>query len=80
MKQEALLEKVQDIFRDILDDETVEITEETSQETLEDWDSLTHVTLFAVLEDEFSMKFTMEEITKGTSVKMLLHYLTTKNQ
>ncbi len=78
MTREERLAKLEEIFRDILDDEGVELTEESSQETLEDWDSLTHVTLFAVLEDEFSVKFTLEEMTKGTSVKQLLDFLEEK--
>lgn len=78
MNRTEYLAKLEEIFRDILDEDSIEISEETSQETLEDWDSLTHVTLFAVLEDEFSLSFSLEEMTKGTSVKVLLDYLETK--
>lgn len=79
MNRTQRLEQLQAIFRDILDDETLEINEETSQDTLEDWDSLSHVTLFAVLEDEFSITFSLEETVKGTSVKQLLDYLDEKS-
>lgn len=78
MKRGELLGKMSEIFCDILDEDTLEITEETSQENLEDWDSLTHVTLFAVLEDEFSLHFSVEEMEKGTSVAKLLDYLEAK--
>lgn len=78
LNRTELLEKLEEIFRDILDDDTLELTEESSQENLEDWDSLTHVTLFAVLEDEFQMQFTMDEMTKSTSIKVLLDYLVEK--
>lgn len=78
MTRTALLKKLEEIFRDILDDEALELEETSNQDTLEDWDSLTQVTLFAVLEDEFSIKFSLEEMTKGTSVKDLLDYLEAK--
>lgn len=78
MSRAEYLEKIQEIFCDILDDETLKITEDISQEDFEDWDSLTHVTLFAVLEDEFSLEFSVEEMTKGTSVAVLLDYLEKK--
>lgn len=78
MSRQAYLGKLEEIFCDILDEDSLEITEETSQENLEDWDSLTHVTLFAVLEDEFSIHFSVEEMAKGTSVAVLLDYLEAK--
>lgn len=78
MSRTELLKKLEEIFRDILDDADLALSEESSQENLEDWDSLTHVTLFAVLEDELQLQFTMEEMTKSTNIKVLLDYLMEK--
>ena len=37
---EKVLKKVEEIFRDIFDDEDIIITEETTADDIEDWDSL----------------------------------------
>ncbi len=78
MSRTEYFHKLKEIFQDILDDDTLELTEESSQENLVDWDSLTHVTLFALLEEEFSCQFSLEEMSRGTSVAQLLDYLQAK--
>ena len=56
MSREEILEKLNEIFRDIFDDEEIVITEETTPEDVEDWDSLGHIYLTAEIEDEFDIK------------------------
>ena len=62
MQNEALLEQVQDIFRDVLDDEEVVLTAESTAEDVEGWDSLTHIQLIVAIEKHFKIKFTSREI------------------
>ena len=40
MTEQAILEAVQEIFRDNFDDDTLVITRETCADDIEDWDSL----------------------------------------
>ncbi len=56
MSREEILEKLNEIFRDIFDDEEIVVTEETVPDDIEDWDSLGHVYLTAEIEDEFNIK------------------------
>ncbi|MCR5667216.1 MAG: acyl carrier protein [Eubacterium sp.] len=69
------LELVQEIFRDLLDDEELVITEESSMETVEGWDSLLQINLIAAIEDECDIKFSVNDITKIHSVKDILSYM-----
>lgn len=39
MTEQAILEAVQEIFRDNFDDDTLEITRATCADDIEDWDS-----------------------------------------
>lgn len=62
MKKEDILKQLNDVFRDVFDDESLEITGETTAADIEDWDSLMHITLIAEIEDAFDMKFSMKEV------------------
>lgn len=62
MGREEILEKVNEIFWDVFDDEDLVITEETTADDVEDWDSLTHITLVSAVETEFGFKFTMKDV------------------
>lgn len=61
MDKKEILAKLNEIFQEIFDDETLIITESTTAQDIEDWDSFAHINLMAVIEQSFQVKFTMEE-------------------
>lgn len=67
MHQE-IFERLNDIFRDVFDDESITVTEHTTAADIEDWDSLSHITLVGAVEDEFRMKFSMKEVVEMKNV------------
>ena len=75
MSKQELLEKVNEIFRDVFDDETLVITETTTAADVEDWDSLTHITLIKEIESEFEYKFSMKDILGMQNVGEMLDLL-----
>lgn len=62
MERTLVKEKLTEIFRDVFDDETIEISNETTAADIEDWDSLTHITLISEIEDGFGVKFSMKDV------------------
>lgn len=68
MQRNEILKKVQIIFQDIFDDDTLKISEGTSAVDIEAWDSLTHINILAAIQDEFSVSFSMSEIAEMKSV------------
>ena len=54
--------RLQKVFRENFDDENLEIKDEMSSDDIEDWDSLSHISLIVSTEDEFNIKFTPKEI------------------
>ena len=62
MTRPEIFEKLTEIFRDVFDDETITISETTTAADIEEWDSLTHITLLAAVEDEFDVKFSMKAV------------------
>lgn len=68
MTRQEVFEKLNAIFRDEFDDESIQVTETITANDIEDWDSLAHISLIAAIEDEFGMKFTMGEVTSMKNV------------
>lgn len=62
-------DQIDKIFRDIMEwEETDEISDDMSPDTVEDWDSLTSMELFLKIEKAFSIKFGYEEIVEMESI------------
>lgn len=62
MTREEVFVKLNEIFQEVFDDEEIEVTETTSSDDIEDWDSLEHINLVAAVEQEFDIKFTMAQV------------------
>ena len=62
MTRTKIFLEVQNIFRDIFDEEDLIITDETHADNIEEWDSLTHVILVNTIEKEFNIKFALGEL------------------
>ena len=75
-----ILNKLQDIFRDIFDDESIIITKETSSNDIEDWDSLAQINIIVACEAEFSVKFDMNDIAAIKNVGDMIDIIERKLQ
>ena len=63
-----IIEELQEIFREIFDDDDLVLSRETKAEDIEDWDSLTHMQLILEIEKKYGIKFTTAEIKKAANV------------
>ncbi len=61
MTRQDIFKKLNEVFSDVFE-EDITLTEATTSADIEDWDSLTHITLMAEVEDTFGIKFTMKEV------------------
>ena len=61
MNRQEIFEKLNEIFSDVFDEE-ITVTPETTADDIEDWDSLTHITLISEVEDAFDIKFAMKDV------------------
>lgn len=68
MKREEVFEKLLGVFRDVFDDESIEVTESTTSNDIADWDSLEHINLIAAVEQEFHVKFNMGQVVSMKNV------------
>ena len=68
MDKNEILAKLQEIFRDVFDNDEIEITVDTVAEDIDEWDSLGHVQLAKELEKAFNIKLTAKEIMTWDNV------------
>ena len=68
MDTREIFERLDRVFRDVFDDDTIHVTPKTTADDIEDWDSLEHITLISAVEREFRMKFKMGEISSMKNV------------
>ena len=53
--REEILQRLQPIFAEVFEDDGITVTEQTTADDVEKWDSLTHLTLIYEVESEFGM-------------------------
>ena len=73
-----ILDELQPIFQDIFEDDELLITAESNADTVEGWDSLVHVTLIFVIEQEFEIKFALGELETMKNVGDMVELMQTK--
>ena len=63
MNRNEVLKKLNVIFRDVFDDDSIVINDRTTSNDIEEWDSIEHINLIGAVEDEFTMRFKMKEVS-----------------
>ncbi len=59
---------MQRVFREVLEDDALELSPEDSDATLPSWDSFAQVKLIIGLEEEFDVKFSIDEVAETKKV------------
>lgn len=72
MTTEQVLTTLTDIFREVLDNEEIELTLDSSALDIEEWDSLSHIHLVVAVEKHFKIKFTSLEIQNWNKIGDLI--------
>jgi len=72
MERKEIFSQLNEIFIDVLDLDEVELTDKTSANDIEEWDSLSHIQLIVAIEKSFGIKFTSLEIMKWRNVGELV--------
>lgn len=78
MTHEEIMEIVRRIFRDVFDDDDLEVNDSTNSSDIEDWDSLEHITLVVSMEKEFNLKFDLKEVNKLANVGEMVDLIASK--
>lgn len=75
MSREEIFEKLNEVFADVFDDDSIVVTDATTADDIEDWDSLEHINLIAAVEQEFGIKFNMGQIVTMKNVGEMVNII-----
>ncbi|MBQ7478819.1 MAG: acyl carrier protein [Selenomonadaceae bacterium] len=78
MTEIQILDILQVIFRDVFDDETIVITNESNAAQIEEWDSLSQIRLVMMIEKKFGIKFSYGELNHLKNVGEILQVIKEK--
>jgi acyl carrier protein len=73
-----VFEHVRSLAADVLGVRRSEIDGNSTPQQLDNWDSISHVSLVVAIEEQFSVSFTPEEITDMESIGRIAELLTRK--
>ena len=74
----STIDTLREIFRDVFDDENIEICPEMSNLDYEEWDSLTHIQLIVAVERKFNIKFSTDEVLKLKNASDFVTFIDSK--
>lgn len=78
MTRDQIMAQLGEIFCDVFDDEDIIISENLTAEDVEEWDSLSHITMVLTLESEFSIKLKAAEVGNLANVGSLIDIISAR--
>ena len=68
MSRKEIYERLNEVFQDVFDDEDIIVSDTTTANDIETWDSLEHINLLVAVENAFGIKFNMGEVNTMKNV------------
>lgn len=78
MDKQQILQKLEEIFKDVLEVDEVDLKDETKASDIEEWDSINHIYLIVEIEKAFKIKFTTHEIQTWKNVGEMISTIQTR--
>ena len=78
MNRDDIKNRLQNIFRDVFGQDNLEITDLSSPDNIDEWDSLTHITILEAVQDEFGVSFSLDEMIEMVDVEKIINAISAK--
>ncbi len=78
MERAEVFNKLNEIFEDVLDLEGVELTDASSADDYDEWDSLANIQLVIAIQKAFNVKFNSAEILTWNNVGDMVNCILAK--
>lgn len=75
MTPEIILTKLTAIFRDIFDDDGIDLTRDTTADDIEEWDSLNQIKLILACEEAFNLRLKPREINTLQDIGSMVDHI-----
>ena len=76
MERQEIINKMNTIFCEVFDDDSIKISDNMTSADIEEWDSLNHITLVVNIEKVFGLKLNLSEVVKleniGEMIELIL--------
>ena len=80
MDQATIWPRLNQIFKEVFDDDSIEIKPNLTAKEVDGWDSLTHIRLILTIEKAFNTKFSALEVGRLASVGDLVNLIEGRTQ
>jgi acyl carrier protein len=78
-KMTNMIEQLLPIFRNVFDDDDLDISSSTTAQDVVGWDSLAHIRLIVAIEKSFSLRFSASEISNLENVGQIAELILRKH-
>jgi len=78
MDKQEIIDKLTPIFREIFENPSLDLMDDMTPDSVEGWESITHMMLVERIEQEFGIKFKLIEMPQLTSVGNIVGLLSSK--
>lgn len=78
MERKEILNQINEVFIDVLDNKDIILTDATTANDIEEWDSLTHIHLVVSVEKKFKIRFSSKEIQSWSDVGKMVDSVASK--
>ncbi|MDE6781264.1 MAG: acyl carrier protein [Ruminococcus sp.] len=80
MNKNQIVKRLTEVFRDVFGDDSIVITEKTTANDIDDWDSIEHIHLIGAVEEEFGMRFKMREVSGMKNVGEMMDIIAQRGE
>lgn len=75
MSREEIKSKLQDIMRELFEDDTITISDKTVASDISGWDSFSHIDLITDIEHNFSIKIPIGKVLTMKNVGEMIDFI-----
>lgn len=78
MEREEILKKLEDVFKNVFDVDSLVLDDDITADDIDEWDSLSHIQLMMAIEKAFDIKFTSREMKELADVGEMVSCIKSK--
>jgi acyl carrier protein len=78
MDRSAILSKVNELMRDVFDEDDLVATEEMTADDVEDWDSANHMRFMVAIEEAFHIELSGNEVNAPENIGEVIDLIASK--